>query len=245
MNDRKIAVVFVAYGCVPQHRVDDHFRWNRSVYDDESVCVYMVTDTMHALDVTVNQCLMPQCDLPKLDGKHVFSLSSTKNFGIQCAINNDTDVVIATDVDIAFSPAAFDIMREVEPDQAIMPVYHLCRDFQSRHAERPRRVDYGMTGTTAMVAEHWSDIQYDERCVGYGAEDGILLRDIQRAGITVIPPNRKHPIAPVVWHVDHTDEADTNVPGSGRSDCWGRADGFNPDNFAANRKLHDWRRRKG
>lgn len=240
-NQRKIAVVFVAYGCVPTSRVDDHFAWNDPFYRDPTVRVYLVTGRGgFDLHPRVTQCLMPESHLPMKNGKVIFSLCKTKNFGIQSALDDDADVIICTDVDVAFSPAAWDIMCEVEPGQAIMPVYHLCREFANRQQE-PRRIDYGMTGTTAMVAEHWREIQYDERCVGYGADDGILLRDIRRAGIQLIPPTRKFPIAPVVWHVDHTLATVGNVPGEGRPDCWGRAEGFNPDNFETNRKLHDKR----
>ncbi|KKN79759.1 hypothetical protein LCGC14_0336140 [marine sediment metagenome] len=240
-NQRKIAVVFVAYGCVPQHRLDDHFKWNDAIYRESNATVLVVTDALYELmHPNGTQRILPKTSLPQLDGKVVFSLTKTKNFGVNYVLEywTDVDVIICTDVDVAFSPAAWDIMCEVEHGQAIMPVYHLCRDFDNRHQE-PSRVDYGMTGTTAMVAEHWREIQYDERCVGYGADDGILLRDIQRAGIQLIPPRRKFPIAPVVWHVDHTLAAVDNVPGGGRPDCWGRAEGFNPDNFEANRKLHD------
>ena len=265
-NQRKIAVVFVAYGCVPKERLTAHFDWNNRIYWGSKATIYVVVDCVaKALPsaafrhVDVKLLRYDAADLPTIDevdltvevdgelleivpaiGRdgRLFSLTKTKNFGIQRALDDGADVIICTDVDIAFSPVAWDTMCEVEMGQAIMPVYHLCKNFENRHQE-PSRVDHGMTGTTAMVAEHWRKIQYDERCVAYGADDGILLRDIRRAGIQLIPPRRKFPIAPVVWHVDHTLAAVDNVPGGGRPDCWGRAEGFNPDNFEANRKLHD------
>ncbi len=239
-NQRTIAVVFVAYGCVPTSRVDDHFAWNKPMYRDPLTRVYMVTATMHDLPTSVMQCIFPSALLPILNGERVFSLSKTKNFGIQCALNDGADVIISTDVDIAFSPAAWEIMCEVEHGQAIAPVYHRCQNFANRHNEKPRPPDYGMTGTTAMVAAHWRQVQYDETYKAYGGEDGRLLNDIRkvRPKIQLTPPTRKFPIAPVVWHVDHTLATVDNVPGAGRPDCWGRAEGFNPDNFEANRKLH-------
>ncbi len=243
MTDRKIAVVFVAYGCVPEQRIIDNFKWNWCFYRLQKTQIYTVTDDSGSGPLPRGQVVVPRSDLPVHDGKPVFSLCLTKNRGIQRAIADGADVIICTDVDIGFSESAWEMMCSVEPGQAIVPVYHLCADFDNRHNE-PSRVDYGMTGTTAMVAEHWKEIQYDERCVGYGADDGILLRDIQRAGVELIPPVRKYPAAPVVWHVDHTTATVDNVPGSGRSDCWGREEGFNPDNFAENRKLHDTRTRR-
>ncbi|MHC4867289.1 MAG: radical SAM/SPASM domain-containing protein [Planctomycetota bacterium] len=43
----EIAVVFVAYRCVPDERILDHFRWNADYY--APVRVYMVTDRHHEL----------------------------------------------------------------------------------------------------------------------------------------------------------------------------------------------------
>lgn len=243
-NQRKISVVFVAYGYVPEQRIKDHFTWNRKCYREDEVTVYMVTDIEYVwLRSRARQPIFPMPRLPILNGERVFSLSKTKNFGIQCALDNGADVIISTDVDIAFSPAAWDVMCEVEHGQAIMPVYHLCQNFANRHNEKPRPPDYGMTGTTAMVAEHWRQVKYDEEYKAYGGEDGRLLNEIKKVKpkIQLIPPTRKFPIAPVVWHVDHTLATVGNVPGEGRPDCWGRAEGFNPDNFEENRKLHDRR----
>lgn len=242
-SSRKIAVVFVAYGCVPDQRLLDHVKWNRPMYQQSHVKIYAVTDE-NTMIANSSLLRFPKSKLPTLNGKRVFSLSMTKNFGIQAALDDSADVIICTDVDIAFSQVAWDTMCSVESGQAIVPVYHLCRNFKNRHKE-PSRIDYGMMGTVAMVAECWRKIQYDERCVAYGADDGLLLRDIRRAGLDVIPPYPRHPAAPVVWHVDHTSDSTGNVPGEGRSDCWGRAEGFNPDNFEENRKLHNERDGRG
>jgi len=241
MNNRNIDVVFVAYGCVPLKRVEDHLRWNRQFYDNERVVVHIVTDHAGWLGQkigagSVRTVWMPESELPTLNGNRVFSLTKTKNFGIDTALSDGADVVICTDVDVAFTDTAWEIMCGVQPGEAVFPVYHMCRDFDQRQSE-PSRVDEGMTGTTAMVADDWLRVRYDERCVGYGADDGLLMRDVFKADIQIIPPSRSFPIAPVVWHVDHTNAAQENTPGSGRPDCWGRAEGFNPDNFEANQKL--------
>jgi hypothetical protein len=93
-------------------------------------------------------------------------------------------------------------------------------------------IDKGVTNTIAMTALNWQRIQYDERCVGYGADDGIIVTDIHKAGLMVDRSGE-------VFHVDHPGEATArNIPGRGRGACYGRSDGFNPENFRANKKWH-------
>jgi hypothetical protein len=148
-------------------------------------------------------------------------------------------VVICTDVDIAMTPNAWETMLAVESGQAIIPIYRRAHAFESRNDEPPR-VDLGMTGTQSMVAGDWRRVQYHEGCVGYGADDGLLLREMQRQDISLVPTMRARglPGNPFVYHIDHPGEpGDDNVPGEGRQGCYGREDGFNFDNFEANRRL--------
>jgi hypothetical protein len=91
--------------------------------------------------------------------------------------------------------------------------------------------DPGCTGTVALTASAWQRCTYNEQCRGYGAEDGILLRAIRRAGIQI---SRAHQVA----HVAHTPEDDQqNIPGHGRPACWNR-ETINPDRFKENRSCH-------
>jgi hypothetical protein len=112
-------------------------------------------------------------------------------------------------------------------------VTRMVQTFESRCLEaiEPKRLDKGMTSTVAMRAADWRRVCYDETYVGYGGEDGKLVRDIHSLGIEV---DRSH----VMHHVAHDPNApQVNEPGHGRADCWGRDTGFNPDMFAVNRNL--------
>ncbi len=91
-------------------------------------------------------------------------------------------------------------------------------------------------GTVIMSAENWKTIKYEERCIGYGAEDGILINAIKTKPL---PINRAH----LVWHIAHQ----LNTPQGekkGRNDHWGRDTGFNPDEFKRNMQFHPSRRKK-
>ena len=91
----------------------------------------------------------------------------------------------------------------------------------------------------ALWAKNWERIAWDERSVGYGADDGIMLCDIRAAGLRM---NRDADI----YHVEHPGATfEPNKPGTGRRGCYGRdrdGDGFNFDNFEENRKLHRQKR---
>jgi hypothetical protein len=131
-------------------------------------------------------------------------------------------------VDIAFEPATLQLMFTVPDDFASIPMYRMAPSFDER---TKGHIDYGCTGTVGLTAPNWQRANYEERCVGYGADDGILLRDIERAGLAVA---RDH----IVSHVAHVAGDGPRQPGRGSSTCWGRDDGFNFDNFTANRRLH-------
>jgi hypothetical protein len=231
-----LAVVFVSYLKVPEERLQDHFAWNKEAYEQfgNRLRVYVVTDIAHNLPPYATCVLFPLERLPLVDGRRRFSLTMTKNEGIRRAIDDGVDVIVCTDVDIAFQPQTLALMSTVPSDFASIPLYRMAPSFEDRDGGH---IDHGCTGTVAMTAANWRRIQYDERCVGYGADDGILLRDIRLAELHVM---RDHEVT----HVAHVEGDGTRTPGSGSGTCWGREDGFNFDNFRKNRRLHRTRQRR-
>lgn len=228
----QIGVVFVSYLKVPEQRLQDHFRWNASLYESygDRLRVYVVSDVEHDLPPYAETVVFPIERLPVI-GRRRFSLTMTKNFGNDAALADGAEVVICTDVDIAFWPDSFDTMTRVADDCAAIPVYRMAPSYEQRDQGG---LDHGCTGTIAMTAANWKRLRFDERCVGYGADDGIMLRDICRAGLTVLRST-------VVSHIAHVQGDGKRTPGSGAATCWGRDDGFNFDNFHENRKLHGLR----
>jgi hypothetical protein len=224
----KTAVVFVSYLKVPEQRLLEHFRWNGAIYERHGVKVWVVSDVQHDLPPYAECLVFHPSSLPIVKGKRRFSLTRTKNFGNNKAINNGADVVVCTDVDIAFPENRFEMLTTVNDETANIPVYRMAPSFDRIE---DGHLDHGCTGTVVMTAGNWLRLPFDERCVGYGADDGILLRAIQRAPLEV---NRDV----IVSHIAHVPGDGTRNPGSGSSTCWGRADGFNFDNFEANRKFH-------
>ena len=223
----KVAVVFVSYLKVPEQRLQDHFRWNDEIYRKAGARVYVVTDRQHDLPSYAECVIYPEDKLPMVNGKRRFSLCATKNAGIKAALACPTDVLICTDVDMMFPRPTWDRMVGAGPDEAVVPVYLMV---PSAITTVSGHLDQGCTGTVAMTAENWAKIKWDERCVGYGADDGVLLRDIKAAGVKI---NRDC----TVCHVEHPDgDNQKNSPGHGRAGCYGR-DEFNWDNFEENRKV--------
>lgn len=228
---KKLAMVFVNYK-IPQSRLSEHFAWNDAAYRVAGVRVYVVTDAAQ-YDFSpgtdyVRQVRFPASRLPQENGKPVFSLSATKNAGIALAIADGAEVVATTDVDVAFPVETLEVMRRVDPGEATVPIYRMVLSYADRAA--PYDHDVGCTGTVAMTAADWQACQYDERCYGYGAEDGALLRDMAKARIAVCREDH-------VWHVEHPGgQGLKSIPGHGRPNCWNR-DSINPDRFDANKRV--------
>jgi hypothetical protein len=225
-----IGVVFVSYK-IPLTRLYDHYYWNMrraDYYNSTTTLVFpvlaeqvAVPDGSHAVEVAEEE-------LPLCGGKRIFSLSLTKNRGIETALRAGCDPIIVTDVDCTWPQETWSRMIRVDDNRAVVPVYLMADSFESR--EQATHEDHGMTGTIAMRARWWQRCRYDERCFGYGAEDGVMMRAIREYGRLV---NRNcH-----VWHIAHDQAApQVNVPGKGRSDCWNR-DTINPDNFEYNKQF--------
>jgi len=227
--NRKIAVVFVSYLKVPLSRLREHFRWNHAIYERSKATVYVVTEAYKVfLPLYAKSVIYPQNLLPVVDGERRFSICATKNAGVDAALKDGADVIICMDVDHALSPDCLDAMVGVRDNEAVVPTYRMV----VRHGDAEYvDVDHGATGVVAMVANNWRRVRWNERCVAYGGDDGIILKDIERAGLRI---KRE----PIIEHVEHPGTTpEKNQPGHGRAGCYGR-DGFNFDNFENNRKLH-------
>ncbi len=242
-----IAVVFVSYLEVPESRLQEHFEWNRQIYEahGDDLRVYVVSDVEHDLPDYAETVIFPMEQLPVRDGRPRFSITITKNAGNATAIAHGAKVIICTDVDIAFDREAFERMAAVTDTEAVIPVYRMAESYAGRE---DGRLDRGCTGTASMTAANWRRIQFDEISVEYGADDGLLLGDIEHADkddggahIEIIRDYAEGGGLITVSHIAHVPGDGARVPGSGASTCWGRASGFNRDNFQQNRKLHNVR----
>jgi hypothetical protein len=223
-----VAVVFPHYR-MPRSRLLDHFGWNVDIYNTKGVVVYVVADEMQESPSSfIGFVIVPESRLPLLDGRHIFSIAATKNRGIRSALADGCDIIIVTDSCIAFSPETWQRMCRVRLGEAIVPYYRMATTFEDRNAAEPP--DIGMTGTIAMRAADWKGVRFNERCKGYGAEDGQIIQAIKQKRIKIKREG-------IVWHIAHDPAApQVNVPGHGRADCWNRKSGFNPDNFLKNRR---------
>lgn len=233
----RIAVVFVSYLKVPESRLQDHFTWNDEIYCfyGDDLRVYVVSDVEHDLPDYAETVIFPMERLPVVDEQPRFSLSMTKNAGIQKAISDGAASILCTDVDISFgwftsAPSRF----EFWDGTAVIPRYRMAPSFEIR---TEGRLDLGCTGTIGMTAKDWQRVQFNEECFCYGKEDGILLQDIVRAGIGV---NRRG----IVSHIAHVPGDGDRIPGKGSATCWGREDGFNFENFDHNSRVSSRRGRR-
>jgi len=220
-----LAVVFVSYRSVPEERLQDHFAWNDAEYRKAGARVFAVSDEPQFTPEYAATVLFHENELPLVDGQRRFSLTKTKNRGLVTAIAYDADVIVCTDVDIRFPPGMLRSLASVDDETAMFPMYHMM-DYTDR--KKCLRIDMGCTGTTAMTAANWERIQYDERCVGYGGDDGFLLADCRAAGLRIDRSGR-------VDHIGHIPGDGDRVPGSGSASCWGRDDGFNFENIRGNK----------
>ncbi len=245
MTKPRVAVVFVSYLKVPESRLLEHFDWNGTIYEEygDQLRVYAVSDIERSLPDYAETVVFPIERLPVVAGQTRFSLTMTKNAGIAKAIQDGAEVIISTDVDIAFDPASFEVVSMASRmlSSAVIPIYRMAPSYAERASGR---LDKGCTGTVSMTSGAWNSAKedvskqhrdakgpYDERCVAYGADDGIILQAIERIGLGVV---RNCEVA----HIAHVPGDGARTPGSGAGTCWGRADGFNFDNFVKNSRIH-------
>lgn len=219
LPDIRPAVTFTHYN-LPYERLKQHFEWNDGQYRNANVRVFVVTDRDHPVPEYVT-CLIYPDKMPK------FNLSATSNYGIRYAIDSGFNVIIKTDVDVNFTDTSFNACLSVSPGKGVIPIYRMSNDYDcTTYVEAPKA-----TGTVSMVSSDWFKAHYDERCVGYGCDDAVVMKAMEKSGINL---NRNS----FIWHMPHIEntpqkEFDRKNP---RIDHWGRNEGFNPENFAENRQ---------
>ena len=206
------AVVIVSYR-IPEVRLRDFFRWNDATFRRDNATVYAVTDREYDVPDYGRCVIYPEELLPKLDGEPKFSLAKTKNRGLKTAMLDGHHVVICSDVDIWFPPQTWDRLAAVPPGMAMVPIYMMAMSWERRHQDCHQ--DRGATGTIAMQAQHWQEIHYDPRYIGYGAEDGKIMQDIRGTGLEI---NRTM----TVYHIAHE-------RGAPQHNFQDRTDYHNPD----------------
>lgn len=249
----KPAVVFVFYrgpnSTMPVQRLIDHFEWNHEYYMESGVKVFVVTDRLYPVP-DYAECLVYAEPMPVRNGKPIFSLTRTKNFGVRYALAAGFSPIIVTDPDMSYTPECWRQLLTVNNRQASVPLYWMAPDFKLRQSRctvypvtekhvascRCSHQDRGATGTVSMTADNWRKVQWDERCVGYGADDGIILASIRKAGMQVLG-RPGTPTEVPIYHIAH-DASKPQVNFSGRwfvrQDTWDPE--FNPVNFTENRR---------
>jgi len=243
--DRQIGVVFPSYR-IPVQRLVDHFKWNDAIYREVEAKVFVVVEedldagtppegampfpaAVMDLPEYVTLIQFDESDLPVIDGKPAFSIAKTKNRGIEAAIRNGCELIIATDVDVTLDAEAWAAAMRVTDYSASVPLYRMAdshKDRKTKYIDAPNA-----TGTVTMTANNWREVRYDERMVGYGCDDGAILyaMGIHGAGLTI----DRTGVAYHVAHVEGSNQSEFN----GRSDHWNRGSGFNFKNFAGNGKI--------
>jgi hypothetical protein len=216
-----IAVTAVAFR-IPEQRVRDFMTWNRDAFAACDAYVVLVVEEPYDLKDFENVEQVRYTEPMK-----VFSLCATKNCGIRRAaeMSGNHGVIAATDIDVAIPPATLENMRCLPWGKAHIPLYVMADSYDSRDGAdvtAPKA-----TGTVSMHAGHWQQVQYDERCVGYGSDDAILVKDIQGLGVEIVGRHER------VFHIAHQ-QGTCQKEFAGRADHWGRDSGFNPENFEHN-----------
>lgn len=254
-NAGRPAVVFVFYrnpdskNPIPLQRLADHFDWNDDFYADAGCRVFVVTDSLYDVPPYA-ECLVYPHPMPMRGGKPVFSLTRTKNHGIQAALDRGYDPIVVSDVDMAYTPSCWRQLLSVDSGSASIPVYWMAPDFDHRNDLCPvhplteehavvchkSHQDHGATGTISMTAHNWRRVKWDDRCIGYGADDGIIQRSIVRARITKIGRPGMPTCVPI-FHIAHVASAPQVNFSHGhfvRQDAWDSD--FNPVNFKENQR---------
>ena len=213
-------IVVVAYR-IPEHRVRHFFEWNDAIFREHGIRVIVVVETQYTG--------LPEyaLQLPFVEKMDVFCLARCKNFGLGVALAAGASPLIIADIDLVFPPALMVKMLAVGEHEMVVPCYYMASDYEHRETlfvKAPLA-----TGTLAMRGDGWRVIRYDERCTGYGMEDGVILQDTCQAGYRLT--HRNDPI----YHIAHV-AGTPQKEFAGRSDHWGRDTGFNPPRFNENRK---------
>lgn len=207
---------------IPAQRVAEHFKHNDDLYKSADVIPLLIVDKMYDPQIvgSARQLVYPE---PMLR----FSNCRAKNYGIRFAAESGATVIITADIDVVFTRECLFECINVVRGHSVVPVYRMIQTM-----DEPGDVVIAdkATGVVAMLTEDWRVAHYNEESAGYGADDSLLLHAIRSAGIRIIRATG------VLWHLAHQ-------PGTpqrefkGRTDHWGRADGFFPEAFAENNRL--------
>ena len=218
------AVVFVCHK-IPERRLMEHFEWNDAFYRISGVKVFIVADKDYDFVPDYAKCLVYPDEMP------VFNLSATSNFGIRYAIDSGFERVVKTDVDINYTDGSWREMLRVDDGRGVVPLYRMVGSYKKRNTDFSP--DGGATGTIAMTSGDWKKAHFNENCVGYGADDKILLMAMRDRGILVDECVNRN-----VMHIAHVADTSQNNKGE-RSDYWNRDNGYNPRNNVGNNLFSD------
>ena len=219
------AVVFVCYK-IPERRLMEHFEWNDLYYRSSGVSVFVVTDKEYDFLPDYARCLVYP------DEMEVFNLSATSNFGIRYAIDSGFERVVKTDVDISYTDGAWREALGVKDGRGVVPLYRMVGSYKKRNSDFSP--DGGATGTIAMTSGDWNKAHFNENCVGYGADDKILLLAMGKKNIMVDDCVNR----PVI-HIAHMEDTPQQNKGGKRVDYWNRDNGYNPRNNVGNNLFTD------
>ena len=212
----KMAVVITHYR-MPKRRLDEFIDWNGKLFEANGIRLLVVSDVQRkGLPHWCRVAVYPS-ELP------VFNLSKTSNYGIRLIGGG---IICKADPDNAFSQEVIDAMLLTTPESGVCPRFFMAESFAAM--EQCKATWDASKGCLCLHWQHWQKIcGYDERCEGYGIEDGDCF---QRA--RVIPGHSVSRLKIPFWHIAHTNQRQGR--GNSRPDCWGRADGFNPRNHRQN-----------
>ena len=211
----------VAYR-IPAKNVRSFFQWNDARFRAAELRVVLVVeDDYKGLPEYVMQLKFTR-PMP------VYAAAWTRNAGVAVCLACGGDPILTADIDIEIPAAALIAMLNVGENECAVPCYRMAEKWETRHTVFIP-APYA-TGAVSMRAANWRRLHYDERCVGYGVEDGIFQQDVRLAGLKVIA--RDQP----VYHNAH-DQGTCQAEFHGRTDQWHRDDGFCPENFHENERF--------
>jgi uncharacterized ParB-like nuclease family protein len=206
------AVVLTHYR-LPIARLIDHWSWNAVEYTDTGAALYVVCDVTVA-DAFKGEALPFELLVYPKDLK-TFCLAATSNYGIRTACEIGHKLVLKTDGDVVFCGTLAQLLTG-DDSTANVPAYHYVESYAAR--DKVSHVMPDGQGSIAATATNWGRIEgYDERCVGYGAEDNEAVDRLRAIGVSINASAR-------VLHIAHGGK-------------WNRQEGFNPDNGRSNLRL--------
>lgn len=207
------AAVVVSHFRMPIGRLLDWCGWNDAEFSRRGIGAVVVADgPREPLPPWARVVVYPA-------PMEIFSLSRSSNYGIRSAGEAGSEIVAKSDPDCIWSPQALDELQAVASGRGVSWTY-LMAEGPSDAQRANARAWQATKGTVALAWPDWCRLcGYDERMSGYGVEDGDLF--LRARKVLQVDQSR----APF-WHVAHSPAPQHH--GNRRSDCWGRASGFNP-----------------